>query len=487
MSSVSEEPTPPTPAAAAPRPGQRVPFQTGRRGTLTKPQVGWAMFEAGAQPLRSVFLPYVLAPFFVGVLAPDTGPIAWGVALGLGGLSVALFAVLLGPVADGIGRHKPWILGFSALAVVGAASVAGADPTAGVAAVALVLIAQVLIVVGLETATPFVNALMPGLARDDVDLGRLSGSAYALGYVAMVAALGLVLGVSVVSDDLSSATAALWLGPVAALWLVACLVPLARLTPDRPPKDCGLFAGGAQGWSRAAHALSRAAHYKNPFRFLIARMVYNDGAVALAAFVGIAGVATFGWGAAQLGVIGITVAACAVAGALAGGYADIRHRAKNVILCGLGVGCVAGLILASSGPGTVLWLPISTESSGYHAMMSTPGEQFFQFGAMLFGFALGMLQTASRTMLARLCPHEMEATFFGLYALSGKATAWVVPPVVGLVSVWLDPGTALLVPVAAMLLGGVILLPVEPDRAIAPEHLPLDDGTSLMHPPENTG
>ena len=40
---------------------------------------------------------------------------------------------------------------------------------------------------------------------------------------------------------------------------------------------------------------------------------------------------------------------------------------------------------------------------------------------------MGPMQAASRTLIGRLAPPTMVGEFYGLFALSGRATAWMAP------------------------------------------------------------
>jgi MFS transporter, UMF1 family len=58
---------------------------------------------------------------------------------------------------------------------------------------------------------------------------------------------------------------------------------------------------------------------------------------------------------------------------------------------------------------------------------------FVILGSIL-GIFFGPVQAASRSLMARITPPGMEGEMFGLYALSGKATAFVGPWLVALVT-----------------------------------------------------
>ncbi len=47
---------------------------------------------------------------------------------------------------------------------------------------------------------------------------------------------------------------------------------------------------------------------------------------------------------------------------------------------------------------------------------------------------MGPMQAASRTMIGRLAPHGMTGEFYGLFALSGRATAWMAPTAIGIIT-----------------------------------------------------
>jgi UMF1 family MFS transporter len=53
---------------------------------------------------------------------------------------------------------------------------------------------------------------------------------------------------------------------------------------------------------------------------------------------------------------------------------------------------------------------------------------------VLIGLASGPLQSASRSLLARMAPPEHMSEFFGFFAFSGKVTAFLAPLVIGVIS-----------------------------------------------------
>ena len=62
--------------------------------------------------------------------------------------------------------------------------------------------------------------------------------------------------------------------------------------------------------------------------------------------------------------------------------------------------------------------------------MITDITHFWIIGLSL-GIFVGPAQSASRSLMAHLAPADIRTEMFGLYALSGKATAFLGPMLVG--------------------------------------------------------
>ena len=78
--------------------------------------------------------------------------------------------------------------------------------------------------------------------------------------------------------------------------------------------------------------------------------------------------------------------------------------------------------------------------------------------ALLLGFCMGPMQAASRTMIGRLAPPAMTGEFYGLFALSGRATAWMAPFVIGIVTVHTQSNRLGVACVLVFLVAGFCLL-----------------------------
>ena len=137
-------------------------------------------------------------------------------------------------------------LAFSALYVVGAAGLWGAEP--GLADLTAILAFLAIALIGAEYTRVFTNAALPALGGRD-EIGRISGSGWALGYWGGLAILALVLGLiapvpgsertvidlePILGLDPERGEGARAVGPLSALWYIVFVVPYFLWTPDAP-------------------------------------------------------------------------------------------------------------------------------------------------------------------------------------------------------------------------------------------------------------
>ena len=90
---------------------------------------------------------------------------------------------------------------------------------------------------------------------------------------------------------------------------------------------------------------------------------------------------------------------------------------------------------------------------------------FLIFGSAL-GFFVGPVQAASRSMMAHMAPDKMKNEMFGLFAFSGKATAFLGPLLFGIVTTATGSTRGGIAAILIFfLIGGLLLLRVkEPKR-----------------------
>jgi UMF1 family MFS transporter len=425
---------------------------------------GWMMFDWASQPFATLLLTFIFAPYFASAVMDDPveAQAVWGFAIGAAGAVTALAAPLLGALADASGRRLPWIWGFSALYVLGSAALWWAMP--GGQPIWPILLAFCLGLMAMEFATIFTNAMLPDLGPREA-IGRISGSGWALGYAGGVVALVLMLTLLAESDagttligiapilglDPETREGTRAVGPFTALWYVVFMIPFflwvredraAILTRDKLPVGAALR--GLWGTVRALPAVPGFAAY------LGSSMFYRDALNGLYTFGGIYVAGVLGWSITDIGVFGILAAVAGAVFAYFGGRADSRWGPKPVIVACICTLLVASLAVVTVSREAVLLIPVEPGST-------MPDVVFYVIGAVI-GAAGGALQAASRTMLVRQARPDRMTEAFGLYALAGKATAFLAPTMIGAVTAWSQSQQIGVLPVAGLFTLGLVLL-----------------------------
>lgn len=409
---------------------------------------GWVLFDWAAQPYFTLIITFVYAPFFATAIAADPvqGQALWGFATAAAGIVIAFCSPVLGAIADAGGRRKPWIAAFGLLVVVGASTLWLGKP-GDASTIALVLCAYVIGTIGIEFATVFTNAMMPSLVPPH-QVGRLSGTGWATGYigglVSLVIVLGFLAGNPQTGKTLLGIAPLFGLdpvlregdraaGPLTAIWFVVFILPLFLFTPDRPP-GLPLRTAIRTGLAMVADTVRRLPRHRDTMMFLIANLIYTDGMVALFAFGGIYAAGTFGWGTIQIGIFGILLNVTATIGAYLGGKLDDRFGPKPVIIGSLITLMLSIAAFLSIGRDYVFFVvPVAPPEPGA-AMFAAAGERVYIAIGLAIGLVVGPAQAASRTLLVRLAPAEKVTQYFGLFALSGKVTSFLGPFLVAVVT-----------------------------------------------------
>lgn len=429
---------------------------------------GWMMFDWATQPFHTLIITFVFAPYFVSHVAENAvkGQEIWAYATGFGGLAIAIMAPILGAIADSTGPRKPWILTFSILGVVGSWMLWYAAP--GSESIGLVMLALVIALFGMEFAAVFNNAMMPNLVPRS-RLGRLSGSAWALGYIGGIVSLIIVLGF--LSAQPSTGKTLLGIsplfgldpathqgdrasGPLTAMWYVVFVLPMFLFTPDAP-KRAAAKGAVVQGLSRLWQTLRELPGQRSYFSYLISSMLYRDALNALYAFGGIYAAGVLGWPVIKIGIFGILAALTGVLGAWAGGQIDDRFGPKTVVTVGIILLTFCCVLVVSTSPTEVLFMPVGSEADP----SGLPDIVFYIAGCII-GAAGGALQAASRTLMVDQVPADKVTEAFGLYALSGKATTFIGPLLIAQATGWFDSQRLGVTPVIFLFVLGIVLLPM---------------------------
>ena len=401
---------------------------------------GWCLYDWANSAFPTVITTFVFSAYFTKAIAADeiSGTAQWGIAISLSGLFVALLSPFLGAIADHGGRRKPWVFVLTLLCVVASALLWLARPETNFIILALSLAA--LANFAFEMAMVFYNAMLPDLVPRQ-RIGRLSGWGWGLGYAGGLVCLGLILVLLVQAEtpifglDKESFEHIRATGPMVAIWMAVFAAPFFLWTPDRPDQGISFAAALKRGIATLIDTFRRVREYSQIVRFLIARMMYTEGLNTLFTFGGIYAAGTFGMEFDELILFGIALNVTAGLGAAAFAWVDDRIGPKRTILI-----AVTGLTVLGA------------------VLLFVEGKALFWTFALPLGIFVGPAQAASRTMMARLAPPRMMTEMFGLYALSGKATAFLGPALLAWMTVVFASQRAGMAVIMVFFLLGLVLL-----------------------------
>ncbi|HCR44872.1 MAG TPA: MFS transporter [Marinobacter hydrocarbonoclasticus] len=376
----------------------------------------WALYDWANSAFFTIILTFVFAQYFsVSVIQDEVaGTRAWGNIVGIAGVVIAILAPILGAIADQSGRRKPWLISFTLLCVVSSAMLWTVTPDQSQFWTAALWVG--LGTLGAEFAFIFYNSMLPDLARPE-RTGRWSGWAWGLGYVGGIASLVVALYGFIEADgtffnlDRDAAEHVRATFVLVAVWYLVFALPAFFFIPDRPSTGLSLGAATRAGLVQLKESIAHVRQYRDIVRFLVARMLYTDGLATIFTFGGVYAAGTFNMSPTEVLQFAIALNVTAGLGALGFAWIDDALGGRNTILLSLvGLGCSAFAILVVDGA-TAFWI-----------------------WGMILGIFVGPLQSASRSHLARVAPPHLQTQMFGLFAFSGKATAFAGPLLVGWVT-----------------------------------------------------
>ncbi|KJF68074.1 MFS transporter [Rhizobium nepotum] len=398
---------------------------------------GWVMFDWAAQPFFTVVTTFVFGPYFVARLTDDpiSAQATWSNMATVSSIIIALFSPILGSIADQSGARKPCIAFFAAIKIVSLFFLWFAAPGSPII---LPIVCMILASIAAEFSIVFNDSMMPRLTNPQ-NVGRISNLAWGLGYlggmVVLIAVVTLLAanpqtGLTIAGIkplfglDPATGEDARITGPIAALWYLLFILPMFLLTPDA---DKGLPFGAAirSGLAELGTTLRELRGRPVLLRFLIARMLYQDGVNGVLILGGVFAAGMFGWATMEIGLFGILLNVVAIVGCFAAGRVDQKLGSRITILISLVLLLLATLGIVSTEKGSTLfgWIQLSTADGG--GIFATGAERAYLLYGILIGLAFGPVQASSRSYLARNITVAEAGRYFGIYALSGRATSFM--------------------------------------------------------------
>lgn len=368
--------------------------------------LGWALYDwansAFATTVMAGFFPVFFKQFWSVGYDATVSTARLGVANSMAGVSVALFAPLLGAIADRGTARKKFLLLFAFLGVVMTASLYLVSKGNWPMAVALYVLANV----GFTGGNIFYDALITCVAPEEqVDL--VSALGFSFGYLGggILFAINIWMTLSPGTFGFAdTAEAVRFSFLTVGIWWAVFSIPLVVFVkePSRQaaPRDSH---PGIAGFRQLIATFKEIRHLKTIFLFLAAYWLYIDGVdtvIRMAVDYGM----SIGLAANHLMVALLITQFVGFPSAIGFGYLGQRIGAKQAIFMAISV-----------------YLFVST----WAAFMQTSSE--FYILAVTVGLVQGGIQAMSRSYYARLIPAEKSAEYFGFYNMLGKFSAIMGP------------------------------------------------------------
>lgn len=405
--------------------------------------IAWCMYDWACAAFSIIVTTFIFATYFTSKIAESQiiGTYQWANATSIAGLIIAFSSPLFGAIADHGGHHKRWLFFFTWIAILFSALLWFAYPSQHY--VYFTLGCVIMGTIGYEVALVFYNSFLSSLAPKEY-LGRVSGWGWGCGYLGGILALTIALFLFVKTEvpwlNTQNAEQIRICGPFTALWIAIFSLPLFLWVPNIHSESHPLPQAVRAGFKELLQTLKKLPREKNILIYLISHMVYTDGLNTLFAFGGIYAAGTYKLPFEEVLLFGITMNITAGIGAVSMSWVDDYLGSKITI--------ILSLILL-----TIFGIPLLLLENKY----------LFWGMALVLCLFVGPVQSASRSLMVRLIESRdnISAEMFGLYALSGRITAFIGPWLLGVTTLYFGTQRAGMATVLVFfVVGGILLLPV---------------------------
>lgn len=409
----------------------------------------WAMFDWANSAFTTLVVTFIYATYFTKTFGPDPELTAswWGRAVSTSAIAIALLSPVLGAAADRAGARKRFLAVATVACIAGTALLAFVRPGTP-HAVRNALVTFAIANVAFEIGGVFYNSFLSDIASP-ARIGRVSGLGWGVGYLGGLVCMGVALVgfVQPATPWFGISTAEGWnvrvTNLLVAAWFGLFALPLFLFVPER--RKGAVHFRPRETFGELARTFGEIRRYRETFKFLVARLIYNDGLVTIFAFGGIYAANAFGFTFSQVLIFGVVLNVAAGLGSFLFGVVDDRLGGKRTILASL-VALTAATVLA-------VWAPSAT---------------WLWVAGILIGIFVGPNQSASRSLMGRFVPERKAAEFFGFFAFSGKATSFLAPLLYGEAATRFGSLRAGVATVALFfIVGGALMLTVDERAGIA--------------------
>ena len=386
----------------------------------------WSIYDFANQPFTTIILTFVYSTFFVDFIAstPESGSVLWGRVVSISSVFIAILSPVMGALADRGGYRKIFLIFWTWVCII--FSFLLYYPIHGDIFYSLLFFC--IANIGFEMGGVFLNAYLPSIAPKE-KIGRISGYGWSFGYVGGLVALCISYILFIQPDlpvnpltgkllDKSTGEHIRIINILIAVWFFIFSIPTFLFVNSKEKSKKINLSIIHESFGSLKKTFMEIRLYKETLKFLLARLVYNDALITVFAFGGIYAKEVFGFTFNEIFLFGIVLNVAAGLGAFLMGFLDDRVGGKKTIQVS-NYGYILACMLAIFSP--------TINTINFVVNLGIDGKSIFWLSGVLIGIFSGPNQAASRSLMGRLTPKHKKNEFFGFYAFSGKATAFLGP------------------------------------------------------------
>ena len=409
--------------------------------------VAWSFYDFANQPFTTIIITFLFAPYFADVICSSeeiNGIGLWSLGIAITGIFVAIISPIIGAISDTGGFRKFFFVLSTWVCIISTACLFFFKEGDIFSALVYVIIANI----GFELGTVICNSYLSEIS-DRKNIGKISGFAWGLGFLGGLISLIIILILMIflpmfLSNVINIEFKIVRMSAViVALWFAIFSIPVFFLVREK--KSEKLTKNHVRkSFNSIFETFHQIKKYKKIIRFLIARLFYNDALITIFALGGAYAIETLDFTLTETLILGIVLNIFACIGSFLFGRLEDIYGPKWCIEISI-ITLLIAVLLAFFAP--------------FFSNLLI-GKSIFWFAGILIGIMTGPSQSCSRSIMARLTPIDKTNEFFGFYAFTGKATAFLGPFIFALLSVH-SPQLGLLVVVLFFLIGYLIFKPLK--------------------------
>jgi UMF1 family MFS transporter len=388
--------------------------------------LSWCLFDFANSSYSAVIAAVVFQVYYINRIVGNesgSGDLWWGAAISASMLFVSLSSPFLGGIADYAGLRKRLLAFYTYICVAAVAALSLLTPGAACFGFILMVIANI----GMEGGLVFYNSFLPRIAPVEYQ-GRVSGWGFSVGYTGSI--LSLVIALPLVQDGMFELV---WL--MVAVFFALFSIPAFLFLPRDIRTGVTASQAGVMGIRKAMATLREIWSRREPRKFLLSYLIYEDGVNTVIVFSSSLAATTFAFGQGELIGLYLVVQVTALIGAFLLSKPTDTWGPKKVVVLSL-----------------LLWSLVVISA------FFVQSKVHFWAIACIAGLGLGSIQAGTRAFYTQFIPEGKEAEYFGVYSLVGKSSAVIGPLVFGQVSATFGSQRPAILSIAAFFIIGLVLL-----------------------------